>query len=74
MVNARIHVICGNCGRNNMWKFEIMRDGIDVDGEIFIDTATMTCENGSTVHFLDEIEDLYIGREYHNSEQRELLP
>lgn len=53
MVRARIHIICGNCGCGDMWEFQIVRDGIDLDGENFKDAAWLKCGNCATLHTLE---------------------
>ena len=47
MVNARLHVICGNCGCNDM--FEVGSATYDDHREIYI-----SCHNCSTLHCLSD--------------------
>jgi len=54
MVNARLHLICGNCGSNNDWEYEIEPEGNDIDGVIFPDVH-IWCRNCSTLHTFDEV-------------------
>jgi hypothetical protein len=51
MVNARIHIICGNCGCGDMFegKTEHYSDGEFEGEEIYI-----TCKNCSTIHSLSD--------------------
>lgn len=34
MARARLHLICGNCGCNDMWSYSINPEGNDLDGEL----------------------------------------
>lgn len=34
MANAKLHLICGNCGCNNMWTYCINQSGHDIEGPI----------------------------------------
>lgn len=47
MVNAKLHIICGNCGAN--WGLSLRNDE-----EV---GPTIVCSNCSTLHFLETIMD-----------------
>lgn len=56
MVNAKLHMICGNCGCDHMFKYRVDRE-IEYDNddqEIEVETVSILCENCATLHFLDE--------------------
>lgn len=54
MVMARLHVICGNCGNNEGFKYSIDPTGnCDNDGNNF-PSVDITCPNCATMHFLGE--------------------
>lgn len=54
MVNARLHIICGNCGSKDLkWRAE--RDFIDLDGENFKDECVISCQNCATLHFMSHV-------------------
>lgn len=56
MVCASLHLICGNCGCNNRWEYEIDIGGKDIgDGSLYPEVY-ITCNNCGTVHTLDEVE------------------
>ena len=46
MANARLHLICGNCGCNDKWKWQY----IPKDSEP--ETVWVWCENCDTLHDL----------------------
>ena len=56
MVMARLHTICGNCGCNDMFELSIDRDAEywTKEGDFKRDTASLTCKNCATIHFLNE--------------------
>lgn len=51
MAHARLHLICGNCGCPDMWKFQI-----DLEGQDFGDRCEpdvfIKCGNCATLHSL----------------------
>lgn len=51
MVMAKIHIICGNCGCNDMWEASIEKDWNDY-GDYSTDGIIMKCNNCSTIHDL----------------------
>ncbi len=52
MANAKLHVICGNCGSSDDIELNIERDFNDHGDGTFSDEASLTCKNCSTIHFL----------------------
>jgi hypothetical protein len=53
---ARLHIICGNCGCNDMWTWKYDPTGHDVSDEEtkFEPSLHLTCGNCSTLHDLDD--------------------
>lgn len=50
MVRARLHLICGICGVNDMWKWRHISEEVD-EGEVMIaEDVSIRCENCSTIH------------------------
>lgn len=58
MVNARLHIICGNCGENKDLSYSIFKDSTE-DEEKPITDCVIACDNCSTLHYLNT----YIPRE-----------
>lgn len=56
MVNAKLHIICGNCGCNTMLSFEIDPKGHDVsdDKEKYEPAVFIYCRNCTTIHDLQD--------------------
>lgn len=54
MARAKLHVICGNCGCNDMFSFVIDPKGHDVSTDVpaFDPAVLIRCGNCSTVHDL----------------------
>ena len=54
MVHARIHIICGNCGATiDDMSLVIERDeDLGREDGALSDSATIRCDNCSTLHFL----------------------
>ena len=52
MARARLHLICGNCGCNDMWTYYINPQGNDFDGELS-PAVFLSCGNCATLHNLD---------------------
>ncbi len=48
MARARLHLICGNCGYNDMWSYRIAPEGTDIDGELF-PAVYLSCGNCATL-------------------------
>jgi len=53
MVKAKLHMICGNCGCDHMFKYEIVID-YDDDKECEYQRVSVCCENCSTLHSLED--------------------
>jgi len=54
MVMARLHLICGNCGCNDMWEWEHQPKEI-ADGEIMQDEDFyLSCRNCITLHSIND--------------------
>lgn len=51
MVMARLHVICGNCGCNDMFEYQIDPKGRDY-GDRFEPAVYLYCGNCATIHDL----------------------
>jgi len=51
MVRARIHIICGNCGCNNMFSWELT-DLFNSEDDCVGKGPVLTCHNCSTIHFI----------------------
>ncbi len=49
MVNARLHIICGNCGNNEYFGYKADPKGADM-GDHFEPTISIKCPNCSTIH------------------------
>lgn len=43
MVNSRLHVICGNCGCNDMFEYEVEKSETDEGSKFTV-----------SIHFLDK--------------------
>ncbi|CAH7376515.1 conserved hypothetical protein [Vibrio chagasii] len=56
MALSKLHIICGNCGCNDEFKFEIVPDGHDIsDTEPkFKPAVFITCRNCTTLHDLSD--------------------
>lgn len=56
MAHARLHVICGNCGCNDQFDFEIDPAGHDITiiTPAFAPAVYIRCRNCSTLHDLAE--------------------
>lgn len=52
MVKARLHLIYGNCGNNEGFKFKI-----EEDEELGHPAVSIKCPDCSTIHWLDEYAD-----------------
>ncbi|MDO8728378.1 MAG: hypothetical protein Q7K26_00635 [bacterium] len=51
MANAKLHLICGNCGCNNMWAYRIDQSGHDIEGQLR-PAVFLSCGNCATLHDL----------------------
>ena len=54
MVMARLHIICGNCGCNELFESKLERDFIENENGSFEDETAIHCKNCSTIHFLSD--------------------
>lgn len=56
MAHAKLHLICGNCGCNDMWEFKIDETGHDItDTEPKFEPAVfLSCKNCTTLHDLSD--------------------
>lgn len=52
MANAKLHIICGNCGQNDMFDYEIETE-IDDDTNEEYQVVYIGCNNCNTLHNLD---------------------
>lgn len=52
MANAKLHIICGNCGCNDSFFYEIDEKGQDF-GTHFEPSVFIVCKNCSTLHDLE---------------------
>ena len=52
MVNARLHIICGKCGCNDMWKWYFCPQ----DEKLGIDYSDVSicCDNCATIHYISD--------------------
>ena len=51
MARDRLHIICGNCGCNDEFSWEIVKNGQDF-GKFFKDDVYIRCGNCATLHAL----------------------
>ncbi len=58
MVMARLHMICGNCGCNDMFEHKIHKDFNDYGDGVFTDEVVIACRNCSTLHSLSDNSEL----------------
>lgn len=56
MANSRLHIICGNCGCNDEFKFKIEPEGHDIssDKPEFEPAVFIVCQNCATLHDLSD--------------------
>lgn len=54
MVMARLHIICGNCGCNDMFSWKIQKDYQDF-GDYQKDDVCIYCKNCGTIHTLSDV-------------------
>jgi uncharacterized Zn finger protein len=53
MANARLHIICGNCGCSDLLTHRIRQDIDDETGEEY-QSVSIDCNNCHTVHQLED--------------------
>jgi len=54
MVTANLHVICGNCGNNEMLSAEIAGDARDLSDDDLQPEVFIRCGNCATLHSLSD--------------------
>ena len=54
IANPRIHIICGICGSNKFFKYEICKE-LDDDTNKKVDVVYLICDNCSSLTSLDEL-------------------
>lgn len=62
MVHARLHIICGNCGCNDMFMYNVKNE---LDDEYENKTITMVyikCDNCGTIHVLEDNAKREVGK------------
>lgn len=52
MANAKLHIICGNCGQNDMFGYEIVEE-ISDDTNLPYNRVLIYCNNCNTLHDLE---------------------
>jgi hypothetical protein len=57
MANAKLHMICGNCGQNDMFDYHISLEINDVTEEEQ-QVVYIGCNNCNTLHVLDDNAEL----------------
>ncbi len=57
-INPSVHTICGKCGCNNMFEYEISND-VDDSTDEPIQIVYLICRNCSTLTGLDELMEKY---------------
>lgn len=69
MVMARLHTICGNCGCNDMFSYEVYeeQDWDDELGDVTRQKVTLTCGNCATIHWLN---DMFPTKEEYEAERK----
>jgi len=57
IANPRIHIICGICGDNKMFKFYIkeVEEEDETDNLVMKQRVTIVCNNCSSITGLDEL-------------------
>jgi predicted nucleic-acid-binding Zn-ribbon protein len=56
MVMAKLHIICGNCGCNDMFEYEVDPEGHDISDsqKQFKPAVFIKCRNCATLHDLSD--------------------
>lgn len=54
MVMAKLHLICGNCGCNDMWEWKHNPEFFDDDELIDDENVFLFCRNCATIHSLND--------------------
>jgi len=53
MAHSKLHIICGNCGSNDMFNYQIKTDIDDTTNENY-QIVYISCENCGTIHDLKD--------------------
>ena len=53
MARGRLHIICGNCGCKDEFRFKIEPEGKDIDG-VLSPAVFIRCDNCATLTSLDD--------------------
>lgn len=53
MANAKLHIICGNCGCNDMFEYYIKTD-IDDDTNLEYQYVSIVCNCCNTIHYIED--------------------
>ena len=53
MAHSKLHIICGNCGCNHMFEYDV---NVEIDDDTLQPRSVVyiTCKNCNTVHDLDD--------------------
>jgi len=54
MARARLHLICGNCGCNDEWKWSHVSEEKQGDDVMQDEDVFLICENCSTLHSIND--------------------
>lgn len=54
MAHARLHIICGNCGCNDMFVWSHHPEANDMGDGTFQPAVYLTCNNCATLHDLSD--------------------
>jgi len=54
MARARLHLICGNCGCNDEWKWSHVSEENEAGDVMQEEDVFLTCENCSTLHSIND--------------------
>lgn len=54
MARARLHLICGNCGCNDMWDWKHQTEERVEDEIVSDEDVYLTCNNCVTLHTLND--------------------
>ena len=52
MVMARLHLICGNCGCNDDWVWELQKEDREGENGKWEDSVYLWCRNCTSLHDL----------------------
>lgn len=54
MARARLHIICGNCGCNDEWEWEHVKEETIDEDLINDENVWIWCRNCATLHSLND--------------------